>query len=98
MQCVHLWTESVGGERAWGKITRGVVCRAWSLSHVRLFATPQTVAHQAPLSLGILQTRLQEVTGWPSCCSQGQIKRLGGKEEKGAGKIAVLNRSVVLDR
>ena len=23
------------------------------LSHVRLFATPQTIAHQAPLSMGV---------------------------------------------
>ena len=30
------------------------------LSHVQLFATPQNVAHQAPLSMGILQTRVLE--------------------------------------
>ena len=29
-----------------------VLCCAQSLSRVRLFATPQTVAHQAPLSTG----------------------------------------------
>ena len=29
-----------------------VLCCAQSLSRVRLFATPQTVAHQAPLSIG----------------------------------------------
>ena len=29
-----------------------------SLSRVRLFATPGTVAHQAPLSMGILQIRV----------------------------------------
>ena len=29
-----------------------VLCCAQSLSRVRLFATPQTVAHQAPLSMG----------------------------------------------
>ena len=30
------------------------VCVCESLSHVRLFATPWTVAHQAPLFMGIL--------------------------------------------
>ena len=28
------------------------VCMCWSFSHVQLFATPWTVAHQAPLSMG----------------------------------------------
>ena len=31
-----------------------------SLSHVQLFATPWTVAHQAPLSMGIFQARILE--------------------------------------
>ena len=31
-----------------------------SLSRVQLFATLQTVAHQAPLSMGILQARILE--------------------------------------
>ena len=31
---------------------------AWSLSHVRLFVSPQTVPHQAPLCLRILQARI----------------------------------------
>ena len=30
------------------------------LSHVGLFGTPWTVAHQAPLSMGILQARILE--------------------------------------
>ena len=34
--------------------------RAKSLSHVRLFATPWTVARQVPLSMGILQARILE--------------------------------------
>ena len=38
------------------------------LSHVRLFVTPWTVAHQAPLSMGILQARLQE---WVAVSFQG---------------------------
>ena len=33
----------------------------WSLSRVRLFATPRTVAHQAPLSMSILEAR---ILGW----------------------------------
>ena len=31
------------------------MCYAKLLSHVRLFEMPRTVAHQAPLSMGILQ-------------------------------------------
>ena len=31
-----------------------------SLSHVQLFATLWTVAHQAPLSMGILQAKILE--------------------------------------
>ena len=31
-----------------------------SLSHVKLFETPRTVAHQAPLSMEILQARILE--------------------------------------
>ena len=33
---------------------------AQSLSHVQIFATPWTVARQAPLSMGILQARILE--------------------------------------
>ena len=36
------------------------------LSHVQLFATPWTLAHQAPLSMGILQTRMLEWVAMPS--------------------------------
>ena len=36
------------------------------LSHVRLFAAPWTVAHQAPLSMGILQARRLEWVATPS--------------------------------
>ena len=39
-------------------------CLIWAsaqqLSLVQLFATPWTVAHQAPVSIGILQARIQE--------------------------------------
>ena len=33
-------------------LKHGCVC-AWLLSCVRLFATPWTIAHQAPLSMGV---------------------------------------------
>ena len=33
---------------------------AESISHVRLFGTPQSRAHQAPLAMGILQARILE--------------------------------------
>ena len=36
------------------------------LSHVQLFATPWAVAHQAPLSMGILQARILEWVATPS--------------------------------
>ena len=39
--------------------SRAVLC-AQSLSRVQLFAAPWTVAHQAPLSMGILQARILE--------------------------------------
>ena len=34
-----------------------VLCCAWSFSPVWLFVTPWTIAHQAPLPMGILQAR-----------------------------------------
>ena len=39
-------------------------------SHVRLCATPWTVAHQAPLSLGVSR---QEYWSWPPCPAPGDI-------------------------
>ena len=39
------------------------VCVYWSLSHVRLFATPCTVAHQVPLSMEF--SRQEHWTGLP---------------------------------
>ena len=44
------------------------------LSHVRLFATPWTVACQAPLSMGILQARI--LSGLP-CPPPGDLSNLG---------------------
>ena len=37
-----------------------VLCCAYSFSRVQLFATPWTVAHQATLSMEILQVRILE--------------------------------------
>ena len=46
------------------------------LSHVRLFATPWTAAHQVPLSMGILQANILE--GSP-CPPPGHLPNLGIK-------------------
>ena len=45
---------------------------ALSLSSVQLFATPQTVAWQAPLSMGILQARILDWIAMPSCRGSSQ--------------------------
>ena len=45
---------------------------AVSFSCVRLFATPWTVAHQAPLSMGILQARILERVAMPSSRGSSQ--------------------------
>ena len=47
-------------------------CCVQSLSHVQFFATPWTVAHQAPLSMGILQTRILEWVATPSSRGSSQ--------------------------
>ena len=41
-------------------------------SRVRLFVTPRTVAHQAPLSIGILQARILEWVAMPSSGGSSQ--------------------------
>ena len=42
---------------------RGIVqCKVQSLSHVQLFATPWTVAHQAPPSMGFSRQELEGYT------------------------------------
>ena len=45
-----------------------------SLSHVRLFATPLSVAPEAPLSMGVLQARILEWVAIPSSRSSSQPK------------------------
>ena len=60
------------------------MCFAELLSHVWLFVTPWTIACQAPLSMGILQTRILEwvaipfskVSSWPR--GRGQVSRIAG--------------------
>ena len=42
------------------------MCELSHFSHVRLLVTPWTAAHQAPLSMGILQTRILEWVALPS--------------------------------
>ena len=42
------------------------ICVRELLSRVRLFVTPWTVAHQAPLSIGILQARILRWFAMPS--------------------------------
>ena len=44
-------------------------CKLSLFSHVQLFVTLWTVAHQAPLSMGILQARILDCVAMPS--SQG---------------------------
>ena len=49
------------------------VCVCQLLSHVRLFATPQTVAHQAPLSMGFSRQKQWRALPFPS--PKGTIER-----------------------
>ena len=46
------------------------------LSCVQLFATLRTVAHQAPLSMGILQARILEWVAMPSSRGSSQPRDL----------------------
>ena len=48
------------------KLEMGGACVLNSFSCVRLFVTPWTIALQAPLSMGILQVRIQERVAIPS--------------------------------
>ena len=57
--CSHLTTSSQDAFSSLAHMHFGLCC-AWSLRRVQLFATPWTVARQAPLSMGILQTRILE--------------------------------------
>ena len=54
------------------KIICNMLCYAWSLRRVRLFATPWTGGHQAPLTMGILQERILEWVTMPSSRASSQ--------------------------
>ena len=47
-------------------------CVLICFSYVQLFASPWTVAHQAPLSIGILQARILEWVAMPSSRGSSQ--------------------------
>ena len=53
-RCFYVYTEN-----------HHVLCSAQLLSHVQLFATPWTIAHQASLPMGILQARTLEWVAMP---------------------------------
>ena len=61
-----------------------ILCWAEVLSHVWLFASPWTVARQAPLSMGILQARILEWVAMPSSRGSSpprhwtQVSRIAG--------------------
>ena len=56
-----------------------------SLSHVRLFVTPWTVALQPPLSIGIFQARILE---WVSCPPPGDLPNPGIFPTRGSNPVS----------
>ena len=60
---IHGVAESDMTERLNSSFSRTSMCCIKSLSHVSLFATPWTVAHQAPLSMGF--SRQEYCSGLP---------------------------------
>ena len=58
---------------------------AQSLSHVRLFVTPWTVALQPPLSIGIFQARILE---WVSCPPPGDLPNPGIFPTRGSNPVS----------
>ena len=55
-----------------GEVLKSCVCVLSGFSHVWLFATPWTAAHQAPLSMEIVQTRILEWVVIPSSRGSSQ--------------------------
>ena len=51
-----------------------LLCVRLVASHVQLFATPWTVARQAPLSMGILQARVLEWIAVPFSRGSSQLR------------------------
>ena len=58
-----------------------------SLSHVQLFATPWTVAYQAPPSMGVFQARILE---WAAIPSPGDLPNPGTFGQLNTFKILLL--------
>ena len=52
--------------------SHSVLCCTWLFSRVWLFETPWTAAHQAPLSMGILQATILEWVAMPSSRESSQ--------------------------
>ena len=61
------------------------MCSVAVLSCIQLFETPWTIAHQTPLSMGILQARALELVAMPSSRGssqprdQTQVSRIAGR-------------------
>ena len=53
-------------------ISQNRTCVLSRFSHIQLFETLWTVAHQAPLSMGILQARILEWVAMPSSRGSSQ--------------------------
>ena len=66
LQADSLLSETPGKPLTKGTYTINQFSSVQSLSRVRLFATPWTTACQAPLSMGILLTRILEWVAVPS--------------------------------
>ena len=71
--------------QSWTNQLFHLLCCALSLSCVQLYATPWTAARQAPLSMGILQTRIVEWVAMPSSRGssqprdQTQVSQIAGR-------------------
>ena len=65
-------------------------CCSQSLSHIRLFATPCTLAHQAPLSMGLSR---QEYWSRLPCLPPGYLPNLGIKPCISCDSIAVCKKT-----
>ena len=59
---------------SYSKQAQDSMCCSSSLSHVCLFVIPWTAAHQAPLSMGILQARILEWVDLPSSRGSSQLR------------------------
>ena len=68
--CLKLWVE----EGQWGKPSSIPTLQAQSLSRVWLFATPWTVAHQAPLSIAFFRQEYWSGLSYPP---SGDLSTLG---------------------